>query len=97
MKFDDLLAADYKKPTIALFYGLNCSPCERLKPKLKEACASLNVRLESFNAEQEMDAVKAHGIRSVPTVLVVDNGVASVLFSGDIMKIKEKIETVLKG
>lgn len=84
MNFNDLLTAGYKNPTVALFYGTYCAPCERLKPKLREVCQELGVRLESFNSSAEMPALRALGIRSVPAIVVVHKGVAKLAFTGDL-------------
>lgn len=83
MTFDQLKLADFKFPTVALFYGAACAPCERLKPKLRRVCEKLGVRLEEFNSANEMDAVRALGLRSVPAVVVVHRGVAKLAFTGD--------------
>lgn len=91
MTFDELRGADYKNPTVALFYGLNCAPCERLKPKLRVVCADMGVRLEEFNSNSEMAAVFELGIRSVPTVVLVHRGVTKLVFSGDLTNIEQRL------
>jgi len=84
MTFDELLATDYKNPTVAIFYGLNCPPCERLKPKLKAICSAAGVRLETFNSAAELPAIRNLGLRSVPAVVAVLGGKTTVCFTGDL-------------
>lgn len=71
MTFDQLCAANYRFPTVALFYGSACAPCEHLKPKLREVCKKMSARLEEFNSAFEMDAIRKLGFRTVPAVVVV--------------------------
>lgn len=92
MTFDELRCADYKHPTVALFYGLACAPCERLKPRLREVCKDMGVRLEEYNTATELPAVREMGMRTVPTVVVVHRGGAVLsAFSGNEPNIKEKL------
>ena len=69
--FSALLHSAFKRPTVALFWGLSCAPCERMKPLLQAECAKLGLRLEMFNAREEMIACRDYDIRQVPTILMV--------------------------
>lgn len=89
MTFDELKAADYKFPTVALFWGVNCAPCERLKPALRAVCADMGIRLEEFKLTDEMPAAKALGLRAVPSVVAVHKGDAKLVFSGAPVNIRE--------
>lgn len=91
MKFAELLAADYRFPTVALFWGLNCAPCERLKPQLREVCKDMGVRLEEFKLQDEMAAAQSLGLRSVPSVVIVHKGKAWPAFNGMVTGIREKL------
>lgn len=94
MSFDELCRAGYRYPTVALFYGANCAPCDYLKPKLRDVCIGMNVRLEEFNTAGEMAFVRSVGMRSTPTVFVVHpDGVPVLVFHGD--KSKIQIEKLL--
>lgn len=84
MTFDELLHAGHDTPTVALFYGASCAPCERLKPKLKSVCENNNLRLETFNSASELPVLRRLGIRSVPAVVVVQEGLPHIAFSGDL-------------
>lgn len=94
MTFDELKQTDYRNPTVALFYGINCKPCELLKPKVKRICEENGVRLEMFNGAAEIAACRELGLRSVPAVLTVFKGKASVVFTGDLDErlVKAKLE-----
>lgn len=89
--FADLKAADFRFPTVALFYGSNCKPCETLKPRLREECKKLNVRLEEFHINDNMAAARELGLRSVPTVLVVYKGDVKVAFQGLVPDIRARL------
>ena len=91
MLFSDLKAADYRSPTVALFWSTNCAPCERLKPRLREVCAKLGLRLEEFFLPDNLAAARELGLRTVPSVLVVHKGVVTPAFSGLVDDIAGKL------
>ena len=97
MTFDELLAADYKYPTVALFYGLQCAPCERLEPKLRAICKDMGVRLEEFNSASELPAIRELGLRTVPAVVVVHKGNVSLALSGDAGAVEIKARLAAAG
>ena len=97
MTFEQLLTADYQHPTVAIFYGVACAPCERLKPKLREVCRDIGLRLEEFNTAGELEAVRKLGLRSVPGVYVVHRGEARLAFTGDLDKAQIKWKLALAG
>lgn len=98
MTFDQLRCADFKYPTVALFYGLACPPCERLKPKLIELCKRWGVRLETFNSGSEMNAIKSLGLRSVPAVVVVHRGgIVQTAFTGDLSVADIRLKLLAAG
>jgi len=82
MTFDELIKSNPSKPVVALFYGAACAPCERLKPVLRAVCKSAGVELQEFNSANELPAIKALGLRSVPSVVLVAHGEARLLFTG---------------
>lgn len=97
MNFDQLRTADYKYHTVALFYGSACAPCDRLKPKLYELCKRWGARVETFNSASEMEAIKALGLRSVPSVVVVHRGEVTVAFSGDLAVADIRLKLLAAG
>lgn len=82
MNFDALKSADFKDPTVALFYGAACAPCDHLKPRLRRACEKLGLRLEEFNSASELSEIRALNIRTVPSVVLVHKGKATRVFDG---------------
>lgn len=92
--FEGLRDSYQAKPTVALFYGANCAPCNSLKPKLREVCKKKGLRLEEFNSAAELTAVRALGIRTVPAVIFVQGVKYLVVFVGD--KSEGDIETALE-
>lgn len=90
MTFDELRNADYRFPTVAMFYSFACAPCERLKPRLRDVCKLMGVRLEEFNSASELPTIKDLGIRSVPAVVVVHRGgIVKTAFVGSQDNIRE--------
>lgn len=69
---------------LVLFYGTACAPCARLKPRLEPLAIHAGIALHQINAAAEMDTVRALGIRGVPTLVGIQDGVAEVLFTGDL-------------
>lgn len=84
MTYDQLKAELRPNPTVVLFYGSACAPCDRLKPKLRAVCEREGVALETYNSVMELPAIRELGLRSVPAVVVVSNGAATLAFTGDL-------------
>lgn len=81
---EQLIAGTHNKPQVILMYGRNCAPCARLKPRLAQACADLEVDLHQFDAAEEMDTVRLLGLRIVPSVLLLaKDKPARLVFAGD--------------
>lgn len=80
MTFDEIKQSG---TSVVLFYGAVCAPCARLKPVMKDMAIQLGFTLHEINVASEMDAVRALGIRGVPTIAAVKDGAAEVLFTGE--------------
>lgn len=80
MTFDEIKQSG---TSVVLFYGAACAPCARLKPVMKDMAIQLGFTLHEINVASEMDAVRALGIRGVPTIVAVKDGAAEVLFTGE--------------
>ena len=96
MKFNDLYNETGKR-TVALFYGPNCGPCSRLKPKLRAACEELGVDLVELDATVEREATTLMGIRQVPTVVLVSGMAARVVLMGDHPQDHVRMQLVAQG
>ncbi len=80
MTFDEIKQSG---TSVVLFYGAACAPCARLKPVMKDMAIQLGFTLHEINVASEMDAVRALGIRGVPTIVAIKDGAAEVLFTGE--------------
>jgi thiol-disulfide isomerase/thioredoxin len=80
MTFDEIK----KQPgqSLVVFYSLTCGPCKAMKPMLHELCAEAGVTIHEVNIASDMDAVRALGIRGVPSLVRVRNGDAQLLSTG---------------
>ncbi len=76
------------------FYGSWCMPCKVLKPKMQKLAETVNVRFVDVDAEA--DLTSRYNIRSVPTVVVVDNLNEVSRYVGNNIN-PETIKQVIKG
>lgn len=80
MTFDEIKQSG---TSVVLFYGAACAPCARLKPVMKDMANQLGFTLHEVNVASEMAAVRALGVRGVPTLVAIKDGQAEVLFTGE--------------
>lgn len=60
---------------ILKFYSNSCHPCKVMEPEFNRFCQDISgVSVESINSELDRDAVKKYGVRSVPTIIFLKNG-----------------------
>jgi len=63
-----------------------CGPCRALAPVMKEIKESFNsnskVKFLEYDVDTEVDEVVKYGVRSVPTVVIVKDGVEVNRFTG---------------
>lgn len=64
-------------PVVAVFWRRDCPPCEALDPLLNRLARELAGRLlvVKLNVEDAPQAARREGVRRVPTILLVKNGV----------------------
>jgi thioredoxin 1 len=64
------------KPVLVKFGADWCKPCKALAPTLAAISAEMSDRLTvvELDIEESPDTAKAHGIMSVPTLLLFRNG-----------------------
>lgn len=68
-----------------LFTGATCGPCKRLKPRLEAMAQQTGLQLHVLDIANEMPAVRALGIRGVPSMVASDGqGGATLLFTGEL-------------
>ena len=67
------LALDHVGPQAVLFGSTTCAPCDTVKRLLREVeLQRPDFRWQYIDAAERLDLADAHGIRRVPTLLVLD-------------------------
>ena len=57
------------------FYGTFCQPCKVLAPIMNEVKGNFpNVRFEDYDVDEYENMAAKYGVRSVPTVVIENNG-----------------------
>lgn len=70
--FDAFIAS---KDKVAVdFYANWCGPCKAMLPSLEKADKEIPGRIAKVNVDTEMDLSTKYGIRSIPTVIIFQNG-----------------------
>jgi thioredoxin 1 len=54
------------------FTGSWCSPCKQLKP-IMEQVKQQNIKVEEIDVDDQSDLAEKYNIRSVPTVILINN------------------------
>ena len=67
--------------TMKYFSATWCGPCKVFKPVMTEI-ASEGHSVEFIDIDQEQDKAQQYGVRSVPTVVIEENGVEVDRFVG---------------
>lgn len=65
---------------ILYFSAAWCGPCKMFKPTINEAASSMNIR--SVDVDQEQSLAQQYNIRSVPTLVLLENGQEKSRISG---------------
>ena len=79
----------------ALYFSASwCMPCKVLKPKMQKLAETVNIRF--VDVDVEPDLTSKYNIRSVPTVVVVDNLNEVSRYVGNNIN-PETIKQVIKG
>jgi thioredoxin 1 len=67
--------------TMKYFSAIWCGPCKVFKPVMTEI-ASEGHSVEFIDVDQEQNKAQQYGVRSIPTVVIEENGVEVDRFTG---------------
>jgi thioredoxin 1 len=69
--------------TVKKFSAVWCGPCRALTPVMNEIKGNYsNVKFEEYDIDEYSDITEEYGVRSVPTVIIVKDGVELQRFTG---------------
>ncbi len=69
--------------TVKKFSAVWCGPCRALTPVMNEIKGSYsNVKFEEYDIDEYSDITEEYGVRSVPTVIIVKDGIEVNRFTG---------------
>ena len=71
--------------TMKYFTATWCGPCQSFKPVMNEI-ASEGYSIEFIDVDQEQNKATKYAVRSVPTVVIEENGIEVDRFVGSIPK-----------
>ena len=71
--------------TMKYFSATWCGPCKAFKPTMTEI-ANEGYSIEFIDIDQEQNKATKYGVRSVPTVVIEENGIEVDRFIGSIPK-----------
>lgn len=69
--------------TVKKFSAIWCGPCRALTPVMNEIKGNYsNVKFEEYDIDEYSDITEEYGVRSVPTVIIVKDGIEVNRFTG---------------
>lgn len=69
--------------TVKKFSAIWCGPCRALTPVMNEIKGNYsNVKFEEYDVDEYSEVTEQYGIRSVPTVIIVKDGIEVNRFTG---------------
>ena len=69
--------------TVKKFSAQWCGPCRALTPVMNEIKGNFsNVKFEEYDIDEYSDVTEEYGVRSVPTVIIVKDGIEVNRFTG---------------
>ena len=69
--------------TVKKFSAVWCGPCRALTPVMNEIKGNYsNVKFEEYDIDEYSERTEEYGVRSVPTVIIVKDGIEVNRFTG---------------
>jgi thioredoxin 1 len=69
--------------TVKKFSAVWCGPCRVLAPVMNEIKGNFsNVKFEEYDIDEYSEVTEQYGVRSVPTVIIVKDGIEVNRFTG---------------
>lgn len=93
--FKEIINSDV--PVLVDFFATWCGPCQYQGPILEEVANELgdHARIIKIDVDKNPSAAQAYGVRSVPTLMVFQNG--DVKWKNAGVKQKDELISLLKG
>ena len=72
--------------TMKYFSATWCGPCRTFRPIMEEVAGEESIIVEFIDVDQEQNKATKYAVRSVPTVVIEENGIEVDRFVGSIPK-----------
>lgn len=91
---------DASVPVLVDFWAEWCAPCRAIAPVLEELANELagKLKIAKVNVDENPELASQFGIRSIPTLLLFQNGQARLQMVGALSKsvLRSKLDSVLE-
>ncbi|MEO1051475.1 MAG: thioredoxin [Bacteroidota bacterium] len=95
-KFNEIINSDV--PVLVDFYADWCGPCQMMAPILKELAVEVKgkAKVIKVDVDKNQSAANKYGIRSIPTMIIFQNGEEKWRHSGvmQVSQLKNMLEQV---
>lgn len=63
-----------KNKVLVDFYADWCGPCKMLAMEIEKAASEIDIDIVKVNVDEEEDIARKHGVMSIPTLILFENG-----------------------